>query len=174
MAVWLVIHHVLRCGTKLLVTLDHLVHSIKEIFFSHCFPTGTNGIHPSLCAYTPYIRSCDNKQVNVRTWLSNEEASSETILQQKACWKKNDNVHSPVELGQSRARSSKRMSRSQFMVRVCILKIWVRPSRSGSPNSTFLSRRPGRRSAGSKVSGLQKANKMWSVSRSHPYGQDVL
>ena len=46
------------------------------------------------------------------------------------------------------------MSRSQFIVRVWIWKICVRDSRSGSPNSTFLSRRPGLRSAGSRVSGL--------------------
>lgn len=46
------------------------------------------------------------------------------------------------------------MSRSQFMVRVWIWKICVRDSRSGSPNSTFLSRRPGRSNAGSRVSGL--------------------
>ena len=52
------------------------------------------------------------------------------------------------------ARSSKRMSRSQFMVRVWIWNICVRDSRSGSPNSTFLSRRPGRSNAGSRVSGL--------------------
>ena len=51
-------------------------------------------------------------------------------------------------------RSSKRMSRSQFMVRVWIWKICVRDSRSGSPNSTFLSKRPGLNSAGSRVSGL--------------------
>ena len=46
------------------------------------------------------------------------------------------------------------MSRSQFMVRVWIWKICVRDSRSGSPNSTFLSRRPGLNNAGSSVSGL--------------------
>ena len=34
-----------------------------------------------------------------------------------------------------------------------IRRIWVRPSRSGRPNSTFRSRRPGRRRAGSSVSG---------------------
>lgn len=49
--------------------------------------------------------------------------------------------------------SSKRMSRSQFMVRVWIWKICVRLSRSGRPNSTLRSRRPGRSSAGSSVSG---------------------
>ena len=51
------------------------------------------------------------------------------------------------------ASSSKRMSRSQFMVRVWIWKIWVRDSRSGRPNSTLRSRRPGRSNAGSNVSG---------------------
>lgn len=62
----------------------------------------------------------------------------------------------PVEFGQRRARSSKRMSLSQFIVRVWILKIWVLLSRSGSPNSTFRSSLPGRNSAGSSVSGLQQ------------------
>lgn len=45
------------------------------------------------------------------------------------------------------------MSRSQFMVRVWIWKIWARDSRSGSPNSTLRSSRPGRSNAGSSVSG---------------------
>mmetsp|Transcript_383 Transcript_383/g.989 ORF Transcript_383/g.989 Transcript_383/m.989 type:complete len:216 (-) Transcript_383:337-984(-) len=65
-----------------------------------------------------------------------------------------ERMSAPVELGQRRARSSNRMSRSQFMVRLWIWKIWVRDSRSGSPNSTLRSRRPGRSSAGSSVSGL--------------------
>mmetsp|Transcript_919 Transcript_919/g.2617 ORF Transcript_919/g.2617 Transcript_919/m.2617 type:complete len:215 (+) Transcript_919:447-1091(+) len=39
------------------------------------------------------------------------------------------------------------------MVLAWILKTWVRPWRSGRPNSTLRSRRPGRRSAGSRVSG---------------------
>mmetsp|Transcript_46775 Transcript_46775/g.105793 ORF Transcript_46775/g.105793 Transcript_46775/m.105793 type:complete len:205 (-) Transcript_46775:766-1380(-) len=59
----------------------------------------------------------------------------------------------PVVLGQRRARSSYRMSRSTAMVLVWILKMCVRPSRSGRPNSTLRSRRPGRSSAGSRVSG---------------------
>lgn len=62
---------------------------------------------------------------------------------------------SPVELGQRRARSSNRISRSQFIVRVWILNIWVLLSKSGRPNSTFRSNRPGRSNAGSKVSGLK-------------------
>mmetsp|Transcript_7534 Transcript_7534/g.23689 ORF Transcript_7534/g.23689 Transcript_7534/m.23689 type:complete len:335 (-) Transcript_7534:185-1189(-) len=45
------------------------------------------------------------------------------------------------------------MSLSTAMVLAWILRMCVRPSRSGRPNSTFRSRRPGRRSAGSSVSG---------------------
>mmetsp|Transcript_80984 Transcript_80984/g.175048 ORF Transcript_80984/g.175048 Transcript_80984/m.175048 type:complete len:222 (-) Transcript_80984:671-1336(-) len=60
----------------------------------------------------------------------------------------------PVVFGHSRASSSKRMSRSMAMVLAWILKMCVRPLRSGTPNSTFLSRRPGLSSAGSSVSGL--------------------
>mmetsp|Transcript_35023 Transcript_35023/g.77935 ORF Transcript_35023/g.77935 Transcript_35023/m.77935 type:complete len:377 (-) Transcript_35023:315-1445(-) len=63
-------------------------------------------------------------------------------------------MSAPVELGHRRASSSKRMSRSQFMVRVWIWKICVLLSRSGSPNSTLRSRRPGLNNAGSSVSGL--------------------
>mmetsp|Transcript_7571 Transcript_7571/g.24890 ORF Transcript_7571/g.24890 Transcript_7571/m.24890 type:complete len:268 (+) Transcript_7571:424-1227(+) len=59
----------------------------------------------------------------------------------------------PVQLGQRRASSSKRMSRSQLMEREWIWKMAARPSRSGRPNSTFRSMRPGRNRAGSRVSG---------------------
>lgn len=64
-----------------------------------------------------------------------------------------DNI--PVEFGQSRARSSNRISLSQFIVRVWILNICVLLSRSGRPNSTLRSNLPGRSSAGSSVSGLK-------------------
>ena len=40
------------------------------------------------------------------------------------------------------------------MVLAWIRRMWVRPSKSGRPNSTLRSNRPGRRSAGSNVSGL--------------------
>ena len=69
--------------------------------------------------------------------------------------KKPNTFNIPVELGQSRARSSNRMSLSQFIVRVWILNICVLLSRSGSPNSTLRSNLPGRSSAGSSVSGLK-------------------
>mmetsp|Transcript_29321 Transcript_29321/g.62860 ORF Transcript_29321/g.62860 Transcript_29321/m.62860 type:complete len:218 (+) Transcript_29321:1076-1729(+) len=59
----------------------------------------------------------------------------------------------PVVFGQRRAMSSKRMSRSQFIRLEWIFRMWPRPSRSGRPNSTFRSSRPGRMSAGSRVSG---------------------
>lgn len=62
----------------------------------------------------------------------------------------------PVEFGQSRASSSNLMSLSQFIVRVWILNICVRLSRSGSPNSTLRSSRPGLNNAGSSVSGLNQ------------------
>ena len=45
-------------------------------------------------------------------------------------------MSAPVLLGHRRASSSNLMSRSQFMVLVCMLKIWALDSRSGSPNST--------------------------------------
>jgi hypothetical protein len=64
----------------------------------------------------------------------------------------------PVEFGQSRASSSNLMSLSQFIVRVWILNICVRLSRSGSPNSTLRSSRPGLNNAGSSVSGLNQQN----------------
>merc|ERR1719217_924192 len=46
------------------------------------------------------------------------------------------------------------MSRSAAMVLAWILRICVLPSRSGKPNSTLRSNRPGRSRAGSNVSGL--------------------
>ena len=71
----------------------------------------------------------------------------------------------PVEFGQRRAKSSNRISLSQFMVRVWILNICVRLSISGRPNSTLRSNRPGRKSAGSSVSGLKKgANEIHNIS----------
>mmetsp|Transcript_24818 Transcript_24818/g.49391 ORF Transcript_24818/g.49391 Transcript_24818/m.49391 type:complete len:204 (-) Transcript_24818:674-1285(-) len=60
----------------------------------------------------------------------------------------------PVQLGQRRARSSYRMSLSTFMRLEWMRRMWVRPSRSGSPNSTLRSSLPGLSRAGSSVSGL--------------------
>ena len=71
-----------------------------------------------------------------------------------------------MEFGQRRARSSNRISRSMFIVRVWILKICVRLSRSGNPNSTLRSNRPGRRSAGSSVSGLYETQFLFSIDKS--------
>mmetsp|Transcript_11867 Transcript_11867/g.30986 ORF Transcript_11867/g.30986 Transcript_11867/m.30986 type:complete len:395 (+) Transcript_11867:285-1469(+) len=64
-----------------------------------------------------------------------------------------ERMSAPVQLGHRRARSSYRMSRSQFMPLAWIEKMCARPSKSGSPNSTLRSSRPGLRSAGSRVSG---------------------
>lgn len=84
----------------------------------------------------------------------NEEGHSSIphIHRNKDSWY-NDKSRLPVLLGQSLANNSKRMSRSTLMERAWILKMCVRPSRSGRPNSTFLSSRPGLMSAGSSVSG---------------------
>lgn len=45
-------------------------------------------------------------------------------------------MSAPVLLGHRRANSSNLISRSQFIVLVCIWNIWALLSRSGSPNST--------------------------------------
>lgn len=46
-------------------------------------------------------------------------------------------MSAPVLLGHRRAKSSNLISRSQFIVLVCIWNIWALLSRSGSPNSTY-------------------------------------
>jgi len=87
-----------------------------------------------------------------------------------------DRSSAPVELGHNRAIKSKRISRSTLILkrenqvsmiiaaskdrewtnlRAWIRRICARPSLSGRPNSTRRSNRPGRRSAGSRVSGLR-------------------
>mmetsp|Transcript_12628 Transcript_12628/g.19636 ORF Transcript_12628/g.19636 Transcript_12628/m.19636 type:complete len:200 (+) Transcript_12628:95-694(+) len=63
-------------------------------------------------------------------------------------------ISAPVEFGHRRPISSNLMSLSKAIVLAWILKICTRPSRSGRPNSIFLSRRPGLARAGSRVSGL--------------------
>mmetsp|Transcript_27584 Transcript_27584/g.47235 ORF Transcript_27584/g.47235 Transcript_27584/m.47235 type:complete len:361 (-) Transcript_27584:175-1257(-) len=76
-----------------------------------------------------------------------------------------ERMSAPVVFGHRRARSSKRMSRSQFIERAWIWKMEARPSRSGRPNSTFRSRRPGRSSAGSSVSGRLVAIRILTLPR---------
>mmetsp|Transcript_5497 Transcript_5497/g.9329 ORF Transcript_5497/g.9329 Transcript_5497/m.9329 type:complete len:208 (+) Transcript_5497:127-750(+) len=79
----------------------------------------------------------------LRPLIANMPASVHTLL-----------MSAPVVLGQSLAISSNLMFFSKAIVLAWILKIWILPSRSGSPNSIFLSRRPGLARAGSRVSGL--------------------
>mmetsp|Transcript_34712 Transcript_34712/g.76349 ORF Transcript_34712/g.76349 Transcript_34712/m.76349 type:complete len:225 (+) Transcript_34712:222-896(+) len=76
-----------------------------------------------------------------------------------------ERMSAPVVFGQRRASSSKRMFRSQFIDRAWIWKMEARPSRSGRPNSTLRSSRPGRSSAGSSVSGLLVAIKILTLPR---------
>lgn len=65
-----------------------------------------------------------------------------------------DLISAPVALGHFLASSSNLIFLSMDMVLARILKIWTLPSKSGSPNSIFLSILPGLNSAGSRVSGL--------------------
>ena len=76
-----------------------------------------------------------------------------------------DLISAPVLLGHNLASSSYRMSRSTDIDRAWIRKMLIRPSWSGRPNSTFRSRRPGRRRAGSRVSGLLVAIKTLMLPR---------
>jgi hypothetical protein len=70
-----------------------------------------------------------------------------------------DLISAPVAFGVSLATSSNLTSGSTAIDLALILKIYTLPSRSGVVNSIFLSRRPGRAKAGSKVSGLLVAIK---------------
>lgn len=76
-----------------------------------------------------------------------------------------DRISAPVLLGQRRASNSNLISLSTLIERAWILKMCVRPSRSGRPNSIFLSKRPGRISAGSNVSGLFVAIRTFMLPR---------
>ena len=51
----LIVHHVLWSRTELLVALYDLVHRVEEILLRHGLPAGTDGVHASFCADTPYI-----------------------------------------------------------------------------------------------------------------------
>ena len=76
-----------------------------------------------------------------------------------------DRISAPVVLGHNLASSSNRMPLSQFIPLEWILKIWVLESRSGRANSTFRSSRPGRRIAGSSVSGRLVAIRTFMLPR---------
>lgn len=65
-----------------------------------------------------------------------------------------DLISAPVALGHFLAKSSNLMFLSMDIVLARILNMWARPSRSGNPNSIFLSILPGLVRAASKVSGL--------------------
>lgn len=65
-----------------------------------------------------------------------------------------DHISAPVALGHFLANNSNLIFFSIDIVFDKILKIWILPSKSGKPNSIFLSILPGLIMAGSKVSGL--------------------
>mmetsp|Transcript_14114 Transcript_14114/g.19654 ORF Transcript_14114/g.19654 Transcript_14114/m.19654 type:complete len:203 (-) Transcript_14114:676-1284(-) len=84
-----------------------------------------------------------SRTVFLRARMANIPASVQTLR-----------TSAPVQLGQSLASNSNLISLAQLIVRAWIWKIDVLPSKSGRPNSIFLSSLPGRNSAGSSVSGL--------------------
>mmetsp|Transcript_18819 Transcript_18819/g.58550 ORF Transcript_18819/g.58550 Transcript_18819/m.58550 type:complete len:284 (-) Transcript_18819:457-1308(-) len=100
-----------------------------------------NFLYP-LMTFSTASRKSFSETVFLRARMANMPASVHTLR-----------ISAGVAFGQSRASSSQRMSRSQFIVLVAILKMSARALRSGRPNSTLRSSRPGRNSAGSSVSG---------------------
>mmetsp|Transcript_71849 Transcript_71849/g.150118 ORF Transcript_71849/g.150118 Transcript_71849/m.150118 type:complete len:247 (-) Transcript_71849:637-1377(-) len=114
---------------------------------------------PSPQLYTIYLGVAENFAYPLMTLLIASSMSFSVICFRRAriayipASVHTERRSAPVQFGHSLASSSKRMSRSQFMFAEWILKISVLPSRSGTPNSTRRSMRPGRSSAGSRVSG---------------------
>ena len=128
----------------------HLLDGVKKVALRRNFPTSAYCKHTSLADHQDGI--------NAGTLLNTSVAT--------------DRNSAPVVLGQSLAMRSKRMSRSTLMLSQPISRVikgphdcayllaWIRsmcarPSASGSENSTLRSNLPGRRSAGSRVSGLR-------------------
>lgn len=139
----LIVSHVTGSGAELGVGLNDFVDGFKEVLLGCNLPASANSKHSSLGANRSNLSSYHC--INARHWHCMRPHKNYDI-------QKHDIL--PVLLGHSRASSSKRISLSTLIDLAWILKIWVRPSRSGRPNSTFLSKRPGLIRAGSKVSGL--------------------
>ena len=51
----LIVHHVLGCGTKFLISFNDLVYSLQKVLLSHSLPACANGIHACFCAHTTNI-----------------------------------------------------------------------------------------------------------------------
>ena len=65
-----VVDHVLGCCTELLVSLDDLVHCIKEVFLCHSLSPCSDGKHASFCAHTPYIGTWERNSCQKTNALS--------------------------------------------------------------------------------------------------------
>ena len=135
----LIVGHVTRSCAKLGVGFDDFVDGFQEILFSGHLPAGSDGEHSSFRAHGTNLSTC--------------HVTNQKPINSIPAVKRNGRNALPVLLGHKRASNSKRMSRSTLMERAWILKMCVRPSRSGRPNSTLRSKRPGRIRAGSRVSG---------------------
>jgi hypothetical protein len=101
-----------------------------------------NFSYPLITFSTDNIRSCS--VINfLLDLIANIPASVHTLL-----------MSAPVAFGQSLAINSNLIYFSNAIVFANILNIYTLPSRSGNPNSIFLSTLPGLVKAGSNVSGL--------------------
>ena len=146
------------------VEFGHSLHAVALSGTVHdpIYGSSCSDVHAGTQPFTALMQRQEDKPQHARHKPRSEAASQaqQQLLQSPSdataeiggmhCLLLSDRKPKPACL----ARSSNRISRSQFMVRVWIWKICVRDSKSGSPNSTFLSRRPGRSNAGSRVSGL--------------------
>ena len=121
----------------------HLGHCIKEVLLRHGFPASREWqTCPPLCRRCARLRlwrwgtacQCIGLSACERLRDGRELVHAVLCVAATACAPASGS--GTRDSGCHLASSSKRMSRSQFMVRVCIWKIWVRDSKSGSPNST--------------------------------------
>ena len=62
-----VVDHVLGSCTELLVSLNHFVHCIKEVFLRHSLPSSSDGIHSSFCAHASYVGSWEKLMSEYQT-----------------------------------------------------------------------------------------------------------
>lgn len=61
-----IVDHILGGCTELLISLDHLVHGIKEVLLCHGLPSSSDGVHSSFCADTPNIGPCKKRGIVFR------------------------------------------------------------------------------------------------------------
>jgi hypothetical protein len=100
----LVISHISRSGGEFRVGFNDFVDGFQKVFFSSDLSAGSDREHPGLGAYGSVQKNI-NKLHKVLNAFSNYRISA------------------PVELGQSLASKSNRISLSTLIERACILNI---------------------------------------------------